>query len=171
MLVSLVGRVHQLVSQFKLETSIKDEVAEFAGGLNEVIPREFLSLFTADEFSLLIGGVTKLDVEDWKKHTVYNGCSLEDDVIKWFWNIVAQLKEEEKALPHEVFHWLALCSSWWLCCSNGFVGTYKIHYPEDRRTQQRFQWHPLVFNMLKLTSYSSEKHLKDKTADCDTTWR
>ena len=36
----------------------------------KVIPREFLSLFTADEFSLLIGGVTKLDVEDWKKHTV-----------------------------------------------------------------------------------------------------
>lgn len=26
----------KLVSQFKLETSIKDEVAEFSGGLNEV---------------------------------------------------------------------------------------------------------------------------------------
>lgn len=38
----------------------------------QVIPREFLSLFTADEFSLLINGVAKLDVGDWKKHTEVN---------------------------------------------------------------------------------------------------
>lgn len=41
----------------------------------QVIPRDFLSLFTADEFSLLINGVTKLDVQDWKKHTVVSCCN------------------------------------------------------------------------------------------------
>ena len=40
----------------------------------QVISRDFLSLFTADEFSLLINGVTKLDVHDWKKHTVVSCC-------------------------------------------------------------------------------------------------
>ena len=28
----------------------------------------------------------------------YKQCTAEDDVIKWFWNIVTPLKEEEKAL-------------------------------------------------------------------------
>ena len=28
----------------------------------------------------------------------YKACSVEHDVIQWFWNIVSQLKEEEKAL-------------------------------------------------------------------------
>ena len=40
----------------------------------QVIPRDMLSLFTADEFSLLINGVTKLDVQDWKKHAVVSCC-------------------------------------------------------------------------------------------------
>lgn len=35
----------------------------------KVIPRELLSLFTADEFSLLMNGVTKIDVNDWKENT------------------------------------------------------------------------------------------------------
>lgn len=28
----------------------------------------------------------------------YQGCSPEDDEITWFWSLVSQLKEEEKAL-------------------------------------------------------------------------
>ena len=110
----------RLVSQFILETSIADEVAEFTRGLGEVtrftrwpcfvllrlpcalcrplhfarsltsflpvpgkpykssfdfcicpqvIPRNLLALFTADEFSLLMNGVCSIDVEDWKSNT------------------------------------------------------------------------------------------------------
>lgn len=40
----------------------------------KVIPRELLSLFTADEFSLVIGGVSKIDVDDWKKNTKVIHC-------------------------------------------------------------------------------------------------
>lgn len=42
----------------------------------KVIPRELLSLFTADEFSLVIGGVAKIDVDDWKKNTKVIHCGL-----------------------------------------------------------------------------------------------
>jgi hypothetical protein len=36
---------------------------------SQVIPRELLSFFTADEFSLLMNGVSKIDVNDWKENT------------------------------------------------------------------------------------------------------
>ncbi|KAK3749478.1 hypothetical protein QZH41_013460, partial [Actinostola sp. cb2023] len=88
----------KLVSQYKLETFIEKEVEEFRTGLNEVIPRDLLSFFTADEFSLLLNGVTKIDVEDWKQNTLSSGFAIGSQIITWFWDIVSKLKEEEKAL-------------------------------------------------------------------------
>ena len=38
--------------------------------LFQIIAKELFSLFTADEFSLLINGVDKIDVADWRKNTV-----------------------------------------------------------------------------------------------------
>ncbi|XP_078351971.1 uncharacterized protein LOC144636654 isoform X2 [Oculina patagonica] len=151
----------KLVSQFKLETSIKDEVAEFSGGLNEVIPRDLLSLFTADEFSLLIGGVSKLDVNDWKKHTVYEGFSPEHDVIHWFWNVVSQLKEEEKALLMKFSTGSPCVPLGGFAALTGLSGPTKFTILKIAGLN-KIPMASTCFNMLKLTSYSSEKHLKDK---------
>lgn len=38
--------------------------------LNQVIPMSLFRLFTADEFSLLINGIGKISVEDWRKNTL-----------------------------------------------------------------------------------------------------
>lgn len=151
----------RFVSQFKLEKSIKEEVDEFSGGLHEVIPREFLSLFTADEFSLLINGVAKLDVGDWKKHTEYKQCTAEDDVIKWFWNIVTPLKEEEKALLMKFSTGSPCVPLGGFAALTGLSGPTKFTISKIEGLN-KIPMASTCFNMLKLTSYSSEKHLKDK---------
>ena len=154
----------------------------------------------------------------------YRGCSHEHDVIHWFWNVVSQLKEEEKALlmkfstgspcvPVGGFAaltvWTVLSSGLWnfqftflmreFSFFQGLSGPtkftimkieglnkvsvilhsilYSFVSPAPLTTDGLFVWcHQLIllvifwqiptastcFNMLKLTSYSSEKHLKDK---------
>lgn len=151
----------KLVSQLKLETLVRDEVAEFAGGLNEVIPRELLSLFTADEFSLLIGGVTKIDVSDWKSNTKYDGWSSTDDEISWFWGVVSQLKEEEKALLLKFSTGSPCVPIGGFASLTGLGGAtrFTVLKIED---VNKIPMASTCFNMLKLSRYSSEKHLKDK---------
>ncbi|XP_044163315.1 E3 ubiquitin-protein ligase HACE1-like [Acropora millepora] len=151
----------KLVSQLKLETLVKEEVAEFAGGLNEVIPRELLSLFTADEFSLLIGGVAKIDVSDWKSNTKYDGWSSTDDEISWFWGVVSQLKEEEKALLLKFSTGSPCVPIGGFASLTGLGGAtrFTVLKIED---VNKIPMASTCFNMLKLSRYSSEKHLKDK---------
>jgi len=86
------------LSQFKLEHSVSKELKQFCQGFYDVIRPEVISIFNADEFSLLLNGVTKIDVEDWKKNTRYVDWSYTSPVVVWFWEIVEALKEEEKSL-------------------------------------------------------------------------
>ena len=39
----------------------------------------------------LMGGLPEVDVEDWKKNTEYDGYSVNDDVIVWFWKVLYAL--------------------------------------------------------------------------------
>ena len=46
----------------------------------------------------LICGIGEINVEDWRKHTVYAaGYKAEDNVIMWFWKAVQAFDSEMKA--------------------------------------------------------------------------
>jgi len=38
------------------------------------------------------------DIDDLRQHTDYSGWRPSDSVIQWFWQVVADLDDEEKAL-------------------------------------------------------------------------
>ena len=77
------------MSVFKLEDSIKRETESFLKGFWEVdtytvnaaysyvyiyncvqvIPVEYLRIFTPDQFSLLLSGIPTIDVDDWEQNT------------------------------------------------------------------------------------------------------
>jgi len=37
---------------------------------------------------LLISGIRKIDIEDWKNNTVYEGYSKYDNTITYFWTVI-----------------------------------------------------------------------------------
>ena len=39
---------------------------------------------------MIINGPSEIDLDDWKKYTAYEGYTLEDDQIKWFWELVEE---------------------------------------------------------------------------------
>jgi hypothetical protein len=77
-------------------TSVSLQLASVAQGLFAVIPREMLSVFDHQELELLICGIPDIDVLDWKNHTIYVG-ERDEQATGWFWNIVEEFTNEQKA--------------------------------------------------------------------------
>lgn len=46
---------------------------------------------------LIINGVGKIDIQDWKNNTRLKHCTTDTSVVKWFWFIVTQYSDERKA--------------------------------------------------------------------------
>jgi E3 ubiquitin-protein ligase HUWE1 len=55
-----------------------------------------ISVFDEDELDFIMSGVPVISLEDWKAHTTYKGeLSANHKTIKWFWEILGTLKQDE----------------------------------------------------------------------------
>ena len=66
-------------------------------GMNELIPQHLLRPFDEKELELMISGLGKIDITDWKAHTRLKHCSAETNVVIWFWRTVDEWDEEKRA--------------------------------------------------------------------------
>ncbi|CAH1098639.1 unnamed protein product [Psylliodes chrysocephalus] len=86
------------LAQYRLATSIKDEMEAFLRGLNELIPDNLLSIFDENELELLLCGTGQYSIADFKAHHVVNGNSTEfRRIVGWFWAAVGNFTQEEMA--------------------------------------------------------------------------
>ncbi|KAL4141162.1 hypothetical protein PRNP1_014284 [Phytophthora ramorum] len=76
--------------------SISQQLGSLMQGLFSIIPKELISVFDHQELELLICGIPDIDVQDWKTHTIYVG-ERDERAIAWFWNIVHEFTNEQKA--------------------------------------------------------------------------
>lgn len=87
----------ELVTEWKIERRVDEQFKLFMSGFNELIPQELINVFDERELELLIGGISDIDVDDWKKHTDYRGYTENDEVIQWFWKCVRTWDSEQKS--------------------------------------------------------------------------
>ena len=87
----------ELFTQWKICDRVHDQLQAFMDGFNELIPEELVTVFDERELELLIGGIAEIDVEDWKKHTDYRGYQESDQTVQWFWKIITEWDNEQKA--------------------------------------------------------------------------
>lgn len=87
----------ELVTEWKIERRVEEQFKSFMSGFNELIPQELVNVFDERELELLIGGISEIDVDDWKKHTDYRGYTENDEVIQWFWKCVRSWDSEQKS--------------------------------------------------------------------------
>jgi E3 ubiquitin-protein ligase NEDD4 len=87
----------ELVTEWKISRRVEEQFKSFMSGFNELIPQELVNVFDERELELLIGGISEIDVDDWKKHTDYRGYSENDEVIQWFWKCVRSWDSEQKS--------------------------------------------------------------------------
>jgi E3 ubiquitin-protein ligase HUWE1 len=78
----------QLVAEYRLTGSVKDQLENFLKGFNDIIPAELISIFNEQELELLISGLPDIDVDDWKANTEYHNYTPSSPQIQWFWRLV-----------------------------------------------------------------------------------
>lgn len=67
-------------------------------GLFEVIPQENLMVFDYQELELVLCGLPEIDLADWRRNTtVAPNFGDHMCIVEWFWEVIAQLTEDERA--------------------------------------------------------------------------
>ncbi|KAG8764160.1 hypothetical protein FRC11_003016 [Ceratobasidium sp. 423] len=150
----------QLSAQYRLYTSIKEQIEALLAGFYDIIPKELISIFNEQELELLISGTPDIDIDEWRAATDYNGYSPSDPVIVWWWRALKSFDREDRAkvlsfatgtsrVPLEGFGEL-----------QGVQGTqrFSIHraYGESDRLPQAHT----CFNQIDLPQFSSYEKLR-----------
>lgn len=87
----------RLYVQLRFMEGIEQQFLSLQKGFNELIPQNLLKSFDEREMELVIGGLGKIDVDDWRQNTRLKHCSPSDSVVDWFWRIVDVYSEEMRA--------------------------------------------------------------------------
>ena len=97
------------VANFRLNVEIVAQSKAFFRGLECVLPRERLRMFSPDELQRLVSGARgPIDIADWRANTVYlEGYTDDSQTICWFWEVVAELSQRDQAA---LLHFCTSCS-------------------------------------------------------------
>ena len=160
------GEYIMLLSKYRLLESVQDQLAALLTGFYEVIPPTLISIFTFQELELLLCGLPYVDIEDWKKATVYKEGSCfgkDSNTSKWFWEVVQEFDEEEQA------RLLQFCTGSSRVPVGGFSelqthsgNTSPFTILGVKREHKMFPEAHTCFNRLELPMYTSKAELKKK---------
>ena len=96
------GNVHrylEAMARFRLLGAVRKQTAALLTGFYEVVPEALLSVFDFQELELLLCGLPKIELDDWRAHTVYRGLLAGSGsmhkVVGWFWDVVEKDFDEE----------------------------------------------------------------------------
>lgn len=78
---------HRLYVQFRFRDGIEKQFMALQKGFHELIPPHLLKDFDERELELLISGLGKVDVDDWRANTRLKNCSPDTATIRWFWRV------------------------------------------------------------------------------------
>lgn len=86
------------LAQYRMSTSVKEQVEAFLKGLNDLIPDNLLSIFDENELELLICGAATYSVSDLRLNHIVTGSTYDfQKVVDWFWKSVSAFSDEEFA--------------------------------------------------------------------------
>jgi len=88
----------RLITENKMTTAIKAQINSFIEGFYDLIDPELISMFTPSELELLISGLPDIDIDDLRRNTEYRNYTADSTTIQWFWQIMNEFGQEERAL-------------------------------------------------------------------------
>ncbi|KAF7981836.1 hypothetical protein HWV62_31363 [Athelia sp. TMB] len=152
----------QLSAQYRLYSSIKEQIESLLAGFYEIIPKDLVTIFNEQELELLISGTPDIDVDEWRAATEYNGYNSSDPVIVWWWRALKSFNRDERAKV------LSFATGTSRVPLSGFVDLqgvqgvqrFSIHraYGESDRLPQAHT----CFNQIDLPQYTSYEMLRQQ---------
>lgn len=150
----------KLVVEYRLTTSVQEQINNFIIGFHEIIPKELVAIFNEQELELLISGLPDINVDDWKNNTNYVNYSPSSVQIQWFWRAVKSFDNEERAKL------LQFSTGTSKVPLNGFKelsganGTCKFSIHRDYGATDRLPSSHTCFNQIDLPAYESYETLR-----------
>ncbi|KAI9511134.1 hypothetical protein F5148DRAFT_1373973 [Russula earlei] len=152
----------QLSAQYRLYTSIKDQLENMLSGFYEIIPKDLISIFNEKELELLISGTPDIEVDEWRSATEYNGYTSSDPVIVWWWRALKSFNRDERA---KVLSFATGTSRVPLAGFNdlqGVQGTQRFSIHRAYGDPDRLPQAHTCFNQIDLPQYSSYEMLRQQ---------
>jgi E3 ubiquitin-protein ligase HUWE1 len=150
----------QLSAQYRLYSSIKDQIESLLSGFYDVIPKDLITIFNEQELELLISGTPDIDVDEWRAATEYHGYNSSDPVIVWWWRALKSFNRDERAKVLSFATGTAKVPLGGFVDLQGVQGVqrFSIHraYGEADRLPQAHT----CFNQIDLPEYSSYENLR-----------
>ncbi|KAG5651874.1 hypothetical protein H0H81_007094 [Sphagnurus paluster] len=150
----------QLSAQYRLYSSIHQQIESLSTGFYEIIPKDLIKIFNEKELELLISGTPDIDVDEWRAATEYNGYTSSDPNIVWWWRALKSFNRDERAKV------LSFATGTSRVPLSGFVDLqgvqgvqrFSIHkaYGESDRLPQAHT----CFNQIDLPQYTSYEMLR-----------
>ncbi|ETN66654.1 ubiquitin protein ligase [Anopheles darlingi] len=148
----------QLMADFKLNHQIRAHCAAFRQGLANVLPIEWLYMFSNKELQVLISGAEiPVDVHDLRLHTRYGGdYSHDHPAIKLFWEVVEKFDDIQRRL---LLKFVTSCSRPPLL---GFKDLDPPFCIQNAGDTDRLPSASTCMNLLKLPAFEQEDVLREK---------
>mmetsp|Transcript_14157 Transcript_14157/g.46080 ORF Transcript_14157/g.46080 Transcript_14157/m.46080 type:complete len:403 (-) Transcript_14157:24-1232(-) len=146
------------LSHYRLNTQLRAAADAFLRGFAQVVPREWIRMFSVAELQLVLGGSdAPLNVADWRQHATYSGGYHADSPpVRWFWQVLAEYPPPRRAAA---LKFATSCSRPPLMGFGWLQPPFCIHLAADT---SRLPTSATCMNLLKLPPYGSLEALRDK---------
>ncbi|KAH8403751.1 hypothetical protein KR215_002236 [Drosophila sulfurigaster] len=148
----------QLIANYKLNVQIKSHCKAFRKGLSNVLPIEWLYMFSNKELQILISGAEiPIDLEDLKKHCKYGGeYTPEHPSIVAFWTAVEGFDDLQR---RQLLKFVTSCSRPPLL---GFKDLDPPFFIQNAGDMERLPTASTCTNLLKLPPFNSVDQMREK---------
>eukprot|EP01102_Stenamoeba_stenopodia_P000806 TRINITY_DN10753_c0_g1_i1.p1 TRINITY_DN10753_c0_g1~~TRINITY_DN10753_c0_g1_i1.p1 ORF type:complete len:857 (-),score=176.60 TRINITY_DN10753_c0_g1_i1:30-2600(-) len=153
----------QLIGEFKITRAISKQIEYFLDGFHTILPASYIAVFNEFELELLISGAPKIDIDDWENNTAYTGFTPTDPQIEWYWSIVKEMTEEQKALLLQFTTGTSGLPIGGFAQLKGVGGLTKFTISKKpEASDESLPTASTCFNLLRLPVYTSYDQLKQK---------
>ncbi|KAL4232649.1 E3 ubiquitin-protein ligase [Mactra antiquata] len=152
----------QLVTELRMTRAIQPQIENFLSGFHQFIPSRLIRMFDEYELELLLSGIPEIDLEDWKQNTNYVDCSEDYDIVKWFWEILGEINEQEKVLMLQFATGSSRLPYGGFSKLSSGDGPQKFTISLVRYTQDLLPSASTCINFLRLPDYPSKELAKQK---------
>lgn len=148
------------IVEYKLHTSVKEQMDNFLLGFYAIIPKELVAIFDEQELELLISGLPDIDVDDWKNNTNYVNYTPTCKQINYFWRAVRSFDSEERAKLLQFVTGTSKVPLSGFKELTGVNGISKFSIHRDYGATDRLPSSHTCFNQLDLPAYDSYETLR-----------
>ncbi|XP_053982366.1 ubiquitin-protein ligase E3C [Hylaeus anthracinus] len=147
-----------LMADYKLNKQIRAQCYAFKQGIGNVVPLDWLQMFSNKELQVLISGAQiPVDVNDLKLHTNYTGgYAPNHPTITAFWKVVNEFSDQQK---RQLLKFVTSCSR------PPLLGFKELDPPfciQQAGSVDHLPTSSTCMNLLKLPEFPDEKTLREK---------